>query len=115
MPCRRKKIPTSPNWCAVRSARLNGAAQTVTLLLKGLPLAYNKDMQETQEPLFAASTLRPSPMLDLLAPFTEALAIPPQRACSEASENKVILNAMAAATYLVHKGVPFRKAHEKDR
>ena len=33
--------------------RIHGAAQAVTLQLKGLPLAYNKDMQETQEPAFA--------------------------------------------------------------
>ena len=84
--------------------------KTVTLLLKGLPLAYNKDMQETQEPLFSANTTALA-MLDLLARFTAALQFRHTR-MREASEHGY-LNAMAAATYLVHKGVPFRKAHEK--
>jgi argininosuccinate lyase len=82
----------------------------VTMLLKGLPLAYNKDMQETQEPVFAA-TGEMHKMLYVLAAFTRALQFrtDQMRAACETG----FLNAMAAATYLVHKGVPFRKAHEK--
>jgi len=105
-----KKNPDLTELVRGKVGRLNGAAQTVTLLLKGLPLAYNKDMQETQEPLFAA-THTILPMLDLLAHFTQALQFRYGR-MRESSE-KGFLNAMAAATYLVHKGVPFRKAHEK--
>jgi argininosuccinate lyase len=81
----------------------------VTLQLKGLPLAYNKDMQETQEPAFAVDFV--APMLKLVARFTTALEFNQER-MSEAAQTGY-LNAMAAATYLVHKGVPFRKAHEK--
>ena len=105
-----KKNPDLTELVRGKVGRLNGAAQTVTLLLKGLPLAYNKDMQETQEPLFAA-TGTVLPMLDLLARFTSALQFKTNR--MRAACEQGFLNAMAAATYLVHKGVPFRKAHEK--
>ena len=105
-----KKNPDLTELVRGKVGRLNGAAQTVTLLLKGLPLAYNKDMQETQEPLFAA-TGTALPMLDLLARFTTALTFRTDR--MRAACEHGFLNAMAAATYLVHKGVPFRKAHEK--
>ena len=77
--------------------------------LKGLPLAYNKDMQETQEPAFAADFV--PQMLKLVARFTAALEFHRER-MGEAAQSGY-LNAMAAATYLVHKGVPFRLAHEK--
>jgi argininosuccinate lyase len=79
------------------------------LLLKGLPLAYNKDMQETQEPAFAVEFV--PPMLTLVARFTTALQFNRDRMAVAAQVG--YLNAMAAATYLVHKGVPFRTAHEK--
>jgi argininosuccinate lyase len=105
-----KKNPDLTELVRGKAGRLNGAAQTVTLLLKGLPLAYNKDMQETQEPLFAATNTI-LPMLDLLASFTAALSFHIDR-MRQATEQG-FLNAMAAATYLVYKGVPFRKAHEK--
>ncbi len=105
-----KKNPDLTELVRGKVGRLNGAAQTVALLLKGLPLAYNKDMQETQEPLFAA-TNTVLPMLALLGRFTAALTFRHEHMLA-ACENG-FLNAMAAATYLVHKGVPFRKAHEK--
>ena len=47
-----KKNPDLTELVRGKVARINGAAQTVTMLLKGLPLAYNKDLQESQEPLF---------------------------------------------------------------
>ena len=105
-----KKNPDLTELVRGKVGRLNGAAQTVTLLLKGLPLAYNKDMQETQEPLFAA-TSTVLPMLELLGRFTATLKFRQER--MRAACESGFLNAMAAATYLVHKGVAFRKAHEK--
>ncbi len=105
-----KKNPDLTELVRAKVGRLHGAAETVTLLLKGLPLAYNKDMQETQEPVFAA-TMVAHQMLHVLAPFTRALRFYHDR-MREACESG-FLNAMAAATYLVYKGVPFRKAHEK--
>ena len=105
-----KKNPDLTELVRAKVGRIHGAAETVTLLLKGLPLAYNKDLQETQEPVFAAS-LQALSMLQVLAPFTAALQFRTDR--MRAACEKGFLNAMAAATYLVHKGVPFRKAHEK--
>ena len=104
-----KKNPDLTELLRAKVGRIHGAAQAVTLLLKGLPLAYNKDMQETQEPAFAVEFV--PPMLTLVARFTAALRFNFER-MNEAAQSGY-LNAMAAATYLVHKGVPFRTAHEK--
>jgi argininosuccinate lyase len=103
-----KKNPDLTELIRAKVGRIHGAAQTVTLLLKGLPLAYNKDMQETQEPAFSVSFV--PPMLTLVARFTAALQFNRPR-MNEAAQSGY-LNAMAAATYLVHKGIPFRTAHE---
>ena len=105
-----KKNPDLTELARAKVGRISGAAQTVTLLLKGLPLAYNKDLQETQEPVFAASAASIS-LISLLTRFTLALDFKTER--MRAACQTGFLNAMAAATYLVHKGVPFRTAHEK--
>ncbi len=103
-----KKNPDLTELLRAKVGRIHGAAQTVTLQLKGLPLAYNKDMQETQEPVFAVNFVPHT--LGLVARFTAALGFNRER-MREAAQTGY-LNAMAAATYLVHKGVPFRTAHE---
>jgi argininosuccinate lyase len=93
-----------------KSARLIGAATTLSVLMKGLPLAYNKDLQEGQEPVFdAADTV--AGILNVLPGFTRSLKFRFDRMKAAAASG--YLNAMAAATYLTGKGVPFRKAHEK--
>ncbi len=104
-----KKNPDLTELIRAKVGRIHGAAEAVTLLLKGLPLAYNKDMQETQEPVFAVDFV--APMLALVARFAAALHLDFERMGLAAQSG--YLNAMAAATYLVHKGVPFRTAHEK--
>jgi argininosuccinate lyase len=104
-----KKNPDLTELIRAKVGRIHGAAEAVTLQLKGLPLAYNKDMQETQEPAFAVEFV--PQMLRLVARFTAALTFNRER-MKEAAQSGY-LNAMAAATYLVHKGVPFRTAHEK--
>ncbi|MGB6689051.1 MAG: argininosuccinate lyase [Terracidiphilus sp.] len=104
-----KKNPDLTELIRAKVGRIHAAAQAVTLQLKGLPLAYNKDMQETQEPAFAVEFV--PRMLALVARFTAALEFNRDR-MSEAAQSGY-LNAMAAATYLVRKGVPFRTAHEK--
>lgn len=91
-----------------RSGRIVGAAQAVTIQLKGLPLAYNKDLQEMQPSLFGA-VAGLLPMLELLASFTQQLKFRLER--MESAAQSGFLNAMAAATYLSHRGVPFRRAH----
>jgi argininosuccinate lyase len=104
-----KKNPDLTELIRAKVGRIHGAAQAVTLQLKGLPLAYNKDMQETQEPAFSVEFV--PQMLRLVARFTTALIFNCERMNVAAQSG--YLNAMAAATYLVHKGVPFRTAHEK--
>jgi argininosuccinate lyase len=104
-----KKNPDLTELIRGKSARLAGAASTLTQLLKGLPLAYNKDLQEGQEPVFdAADTI--AGILSVLPAFTRSLEFRYNH-MKRAAETGY-LNAMAAATYLTHKGVPFRKAHE---
>ncbi|HEX5236728.1 MAG TPA: argininosuccinate lyase [Silvibacterium sp.] len=105
-----KKNPDLTELVRGKVGRIHGAAEAVTLQLKGLPLAYNKDLQETQEPVLLAGAEAQN-MLRVLAAFTAALYFRQDR--MRAACESGFLNAMAAATYLVHKGVPFRKAHEK--
>ncbi len=105
-----KKNPDLTELVRAKVGRIAGAAQTVLLALKGLPLAYNKDMQETQEPVFAA-TAAALPAVRLLARFTGALRFRFDR--MRAACDHGYLNAMAAATYLTGKGLPFRTAHER--
>jgi len=104
-----KKNPDLTELVRGKSARLIGAQTALSTLIKGLPLAYNKDLQEGQEQVFdAADTL--TGMLALLPKFTAALKFNYTRMKTAATTG--YLNAMAAATYLSNKGIPFRKAHE---
>jgi argininosuccinate lyase len=105
-----KKNPDLTELLRGKCGRIFGACTTVATLLKGLPLAYNKDLQETQEPVFAVADTVEG-MLQVLPGFTRALRFRHDRMQAAAQSGN--LNAMAAATYLVHKGVPFRTAHEK--
>ena len=104
-----KKNPDLTELARGKSARLLGASTALATLIKGLPLAYNKDLQEGQEQIFdIADTL--AGLLSVLPNFTRSLKFrfPKMREAAETG----YLNAMAAATYLSNKGVPFRKAHE---
>ncbi len=105
-----KKNPDLTELVRAKVGRISGAAQTVLLTLKGLPLAYNKDMQETQEPVFTASRTALE-AVTLLGRFTGALRFRTDRMRSACEHG--YLNAMAAATYLTSKGLPFRTAHER--
>jgi len=105
-----KKNPDLTELIRGKSGRLIASSNAVAMLTKGLPLAYNKDLQEIQEPVFdAADTMRG--ILSVLPGFTLALNFKFEKMAAAAESG--FLNAMAAATYLVHKGVAFRKAHEK--
>ncbi len=105
-----KKNPDLTELLRGKSARLFGASASLSMLIKGLPLAYNKDLQEGQEPVFdAAETVLA--ILNVLPAFTRSLRFRLDRMAYAASTG--YLNAMAAATYLSNKGVPFRRAHEQ--
>jgi argininosuccinate lyase len=80
------------------------------IALKGLPLAYNKDLQETQEPLFDAADTALG-LLPLVAGFMKTVEFNHQL-MNEAAQAG-FMNAWAAATYLVNRGVPSRLAHEQ--
>ena len=93
-----------------KAARLIGNSTALTVTLKGLPLAYNKDLQEMQVPLFeAADTLLF--LFPLIVGFMNEVEFNYER-MQQAAESS-FMNAWAAATYLVQHGVPFRLAHEQ--
>ena len=79
-----KKNPDLTELIRAKVGRIHGAAQAVAMQLKGLPLAYNKDMQETQEPVFSAGFV--PQMLNLVARFTAALQFNRER-MSEAAQS----------------------------
>jgi argininosuccinate lyase len=104
-----KQNPDALELIRGKAGRVMGAAQQLLITLKGLPLAYNKDMQETQEPVFVVSETV-SMMLRVAAGFMRDVQFDFPRMGKAATSG--YMNAMAAATYLVGKGVPFRRAHE---
>jgi argininosuccinate lyase len=104
-----KKNPDLTELARAKSGRIIAASHTVELQLKGLPLAYNKDMQETQEAIFAA-TEEMHALLSLLGRFTDTLQFRADKMLIASTTG--FLNAMVAATHLVHKGIAFRTAHE---
>lgn len=93
-----------------KAGRVLGDATALLVTMKGLPLAYNKDLQETQQPLFdAAGTL--ISLLPLLTGWMSAVEFDYERMQHAAQSG--FMNAWAAAIYLVRRGVPFRLAHER--
>ena len=93
-----------------KAGRVIGDATALMITTKGLPLAYNKDLQETQEPLFHA-TETIALLLPLITGWMSAVEFNFERMQGAASTGH--MNAFAAATYLTRKGVPFRIAHEQ--
>jgi argininosuccinate lyase len=105
-----KKNPDLLELVRGKSGRVLGNATALMVAVKGLPLAYNKDLQETQEPLFDASDTLLQ-MLPLVAGWMKAVEFNKER-MHEAAQSG-FMNAWAAATYLVKRGVPSRLAHER--
>lgn len=105
-----KKNPDLLELVRGKCGRALGNATALMVTVKGLPLAYNKDLQETQEPLFAASDALLQ-MLPLVIGWMKSVEFHPER-MSEAAQSG-FMNAWAAATYLVQRGVPSRLAHER--
>ncbi|MFQ5839300.1 MAG: argininosuccinate lyase [Candidatus Methylomirabilales bacterium] len=92
-----------------KTGRVVGDLVALLTALKGLPLAYNRDLQEDKEPLFDAVNTWKSTLdvLTLLVPALSFNAARMREACQEG-----FLNATDAADYLVGQGLPFREAHE---
>ncbi|MGH9564356.1 MAG: argininosuccinate lyase, partial [Candidatus Angelobacter sp.] len=104
-----KQNPDALELIRGKSARMMGCQLTLLAAVKGLPLAYNKDMQETQEPLFEAATTA-SACVEIATGFMQSVTFNRER--MRAACETGFMNALSAATYLVGKGVPFREAHE---
>ena len=104
-----KKNPDVPELVRGKTGRVYGNLVNLLTLMKSLPLAYNKDMQEDKEPLFdTIDTVRGS-----LKVFSEMIAemhIRPDRMRTAAARG--FSTATDVADYLVRKGMPFRQAHE---
>ncbi|HML37392.1 MAG TPA: argininosuccinate lyase [Bacillota bacterium] len=104
-----KKNPDMAELIRGKTGRVYGDLMSLLTIMKGLPLAYNKDMQEDKQPVFdAGDTLKSS-----LAIFTQMIATMKIR--GEAMENAAksgFMNATDAADYLVSKGLAFRDCHE---
>jgi argininosuccinate lyase len=105
-----KKNPDLLELVRGKSGRILGNATALMVAVKGLPLAYNKDLQETQEPVFDASDTLLQ-MLPLVAGWMKAVEFNQERMQHAAQSG--FMNAWAAATYLVKRGVPSRLAHER--
>jgi argininosuccinate lyase len=104
-----KKNPDLLELVRGKAARVMGCATTLQTLVKGLPLAYNKDLQETQEQVFNASDTVIA-MLPLVTGFMNTVEFDEAKMNQAASSG--FMNAWAAAAYLVERGVPSRLAHE---
>jgi argininosuccinate lyase len=105
-----KKNPDLLELVRGKSGRILGNATALMVAVKGLPLAYNKDLQETQEPVFDASDTLLQ-MLPLVAGWMKAVEFKQEKMQRAAQSG--FMNAWAAATYLVKRGVPSRLAHER--
>jgi argininosuccinate lyase len=103
-----KKNPDPAELVRARAARVIGSLTGLLALLKGLPLAYQRDLQEDKPPLFeAAATLEAS--LAVMAGMVETLTVDRDRMRAAAGEGYGTATAVADA--LVRRGVPFRAAH----
>ena len=104
-----KRNPDVAELARGKSGRVVGHLMGLITLMKGQPLAYNKDNQEDKEPLFdtvdtLADTLR------IMAEMVEGIVVKPQ--AMEAAALRGYATATDLADYLVKKGLPFRDAHE---
>ena len=104
-----KKNPDAAELIRGKSGRVFGNLVSLLTLMKGLPLAYNKDLQEDKEPLFdSADTVK-----TCLKIFTGMMQSAKFKSLSiEELSTSGFLTATDMADYLVLKGVPFREAHE---
>ena len=103
-----KKNPDMAELTRGKSGRLIGNLVTLLTILKGLPSAYNRDLQEDKEALFdSVDTVRSA--LEVFSAMLPELVINRER--MESSANDPQLLATDLAEYLVGKGVPFREAH----
>jgi argininosuccinate lyase len=104
-----KKNPDVAELTRGKTGRVYGDLMALLTIMKGLPLSYNRDMQEDKEPVFdAADTVSNS-----LSVFTEMLkSISVNKETMRRAAEDGFITATDLADYLVRKGMPFREAHE---
>lgn len=104
-----KKNPDVPELARGKTGRVTGHLMGLLVLMKGQPLAYNKDNQEDKEPLFdTVDTV--SDTLRIFADMVSAITVKPEMMRQAAFQGYA--TATDLADYLVKKGLPFRDAHE---
>ncbi|MEG6616946.1 argininosuccinate lyase [Peptococcaceae bacterium 1198_IL3148] len=104
-----KKNPDAAELIRGKTGRVYGDLMTLLTMLKGLPMAYNKDMQEDKEALFdAVDTVKKCLMV--FRPMIATMKVKEKQMAAAAKGG--FTNATDLADYLVQKGIPFRQAHE---
>lgn len=104
-----KRNPDAAELIRGKTGRVYGSLMGILTVMKGLPLAYNKDMQEDKEGLFDAMETTTT-CLDIMGTMLAKAQFKPEK-MSLATKNGYV-NATEAADYLVGKGIPFREAYE---
>ncbi len=104
-----KKNPDITELIRGKTARVYGDLQTLLVMMKGLPLAYNKDMQEDKEAIFDAVD-NVKLCLETFIPMLETMRVNQEN--MRAAAAKGFINATDCADYLVKKGMPFRDAYK---
>ncbi len=103
-----KKNPDVPELIRGKTGRVCGDLQAMLMTLKGLPLSYNKDLQEDKEAVFDAGD-NTTLCLEIITPLLKTMKVNQDRMLKAAQSG--FLNATDLADALVQKGVPFREAH----
>ncbi len=104
-----KKNPDMAELCRGKTGRVYGDLMALLTVMKGIPLAYNKDMQEDKEPVFdACDTVKMC--LKVFTQMVSGMKAIPENMMSAAQ--KGFINATDLADYLVRKGLPFRSAYK---
>jgi len=104
-----KKNPDMAELVRGKTGRVYGDLMALLTTLKGLPLAYNKDMQEDKEAVFdAVDTVKQC--LGVFAPMVKTMTVKAENMSKAAQEG--FINATDLADYLVKKGLPFRSAYK---
>ena len=103
-----KKNPDMAELIRGKTGRVYGDLMALLTTMKGLPLAYNKDMQEDKESVFDASETV-AMCLDVMTPMIDTMTVRSDRMRKAAEEG--FINATDLADYLVKKGMPFRDAY----
>jgi argininosuccinate lyase len=104
-----KKNPDSLELIRGKSGRVLGALNSLLFTMKGLPMTYNRDMQEDKEPLFEAAD-QVTGCLEMARTVAESVVLRPQIPAGAADESWVVATDLAEA--LARNGTPFHQAHQ---